>query len=81
MNAGDCVGWIREQERFFHLGVSLALHFGYLCPMDLKKNIRFKIGSETWEMPLGVLLLLGGITLVLMVLGGILGFEFGKSVR
>lgn len=49
--------------------------------MDLKKNIRFKIGSETWEMPLGVLLLLGGITLVLMVLGGLLGFEFGKSVR
>ncbi|MCF1753026.1 hypothetical protein [Mariniradius sediminis] len=49
--------------------------------MDFKKIIRFKIGSETWEMPLGVLLLLGGITLALMILGGILGFEFGKSVR
>jgi hypothetical protein len=49
--------------------------------MDLKKIIRFKIGSENWEMPLGVLLLLAGLTLGLMVLGGILGFEFGKSVR
>ena len=49
--------------------------------MDLKKIIRFKISSETWEMPLGIILLLAGITLLLMVLGGILGFEFGKSVR
>lgn len=47
--------------------------------MDLNKIIRFKIGSEDWEMPLGILLLLGGITLVLMIGGLYLGFSFGKS--
>ena len=47
--------------------------------MDLKKNIRFKIGSEDWDMPLGVLLLLLGIT-ILFVAGGIyIGYKFGSS--
>ncbi|UJP65979.1 hypothetical protein [Mongoliitalea daihaiensis] len=49
--------------------------------MDLKKNIKFKIGSEDWEMPLGVVLLLGGITLVLMIGGAYLGFKFGESLQ
>lgn len=46
--------------------------------MDLKKNVKFKIGSENWEMPLGVLLLLIGIALLLMILGAYLGFAFGE---
>ncbi|EKB50785.1 hypothetical protein [Cecembia lonarensis] len=46
--------------------------------MDLKRIIKFKLGSEDWEMPLGVLLLLGGITLVLMIAGAYLGFAFGE---
>ena len=46
--------------------------------MDLKKIVKFKLGSEEWEMPLGVLLLLGGITLVLMIGGAYLGFSFGE---
>jgi hypothetical protein len=49
--------------------------------MDLKKIIKFKIGSEQWEMPLGVLLLVGGITLVLMIGGAYLGFKFGQSLH
>jgi hypothetical protein len=49
--------------------------------MDLKKNIRFKIGSENWEMPLGVLLLLLGISLVLMIVGAYMGFRFGQNVN
>lgn len=49
--------------------------------MDLKKNIRFKIGSENWEMPLGVMLLVGCITLVLMIGGAYLGFKFGESLH
>ncbi|WP_164675077.1 hypothetical protein [Anditalea andensis] len=47
--------------------------------MDLNKIIRFKIGSEDWEMPLGVLILLGGIAMALMIGGLYLGFSFGKS--
>lgn len=47
--------------------------------VDFNKNIKFKIGSENWEMPLGVLLLLGGIALVLMIGGLYMGFSFGKS--
>lgn len=46
--------------------------------MDLKKIIKFKIGSEDWEMPLGVILLLLGITLVLVFGGAYLGFKFGQ---
>jgi hypothetical protein len=49
--------------------------------MDLKKIIRFKIGSENWEMPLGVMLLVGCITLVLMIGGAYLGFRFGQSLH
>ncbi len=47
--------------------------------MDFKKNIRFKIGSEDWEMPLGVVLLLSGITLLLIIVGVYLGYQFGDS--
>ncbi|MDO9551635.1 MULTISPECIES: hypothetical protein [Rhodonellum] len=46
--------------------------------MDLKKIIKFKIGSEDWEMPLGVILLLLGITFVLVFGGAYLGFKFGQ---
>lgn len=49
--------------------------------MNLKKIIRFKIGSEQWEMPLGVMLLVGGVTLVLMIGGAYLGFKFGQSLH
>ena len=59
-------------------------HTAYLLVnlnMDLKKIIRFKIGSENWEMPLGVMLLVGGITLVLMIGGAYLGFRFGQSLH
>ncbi len=48
--------------------------------MDLKKNIKFKIGSEDWEMPLGVLLLLAGITLLLIIGGAYLGYIFGQRL-
>jgi uncharacterized integral membrane protein len=49
--------------------------------MNLKKIIHFKIGSEQWEMPLGVMLLVGAITLILMVGGAYLGFRFGQSLH
>ncbi len=48
--------------------------------MELKKNIRFKIGSENWEMPLGVLLLLLGITLIMIIGGAYLGYLFGLGL-
>lgn len=47
--------------------------------MDLKKIIRFKLGSEDWEMPLGVVLLLTGITLLFIIGGIYLGYQFGNS--
>lgn len=47
--------------------------------MDLKKIIRFRIGSEDWEMPLGVLLLLLGITFLFIIGGAYLGYKFGSS--
>lgn len=46
--------------------------------MNLKKNVKFKIGSENWEMPLGVLILLIFITLLLMIGGAFLGYKFGE---
>lgn len=49
--------------------------------MYIKKIIRFKIGSEQWEMPLGVVLLVSAITLVLMIGGAYLGFKFGQSLH
>jgi len=47
--------------------------------MDLKKNIRFKLGSENWEMPLGIILLLSGITLIMIIGGVYMGYKFGNS--
>lgn len=47
--------------------------------IDLNKKIRFKLGSEEWEMPLGVLLLLLGITLLMVMGGAYLGYKFGNS--
>jgi uncharacterized integral membrane protein len=47
--------------------------------MNLKKIIKFRIGSENWEMPLGILILLIAITLILMIGGAILGFQFGAQ--
>ncbi|WP_373493639.1 hypothetical protein [Aquiflexum sp.] len=49
--------------------------------MDLKKNIRFKIGSENWEMPLGILLLLLGISLAMIIVGAYMGFRFGQNIN
>ncbi|MBN7810018.1 hypothetical protein J0A68_03565 [Algoriphagus sp. H41] len=46
--------------------------------MDWKKPIKFKIGSEDWEMPLNVLIMLIAITLALMGLGAWMGFQFGS---
>lgn len=46
--------------------------------MDWKKPVKFKIGTEDWEMPLNVLILLVSITLVLMGLGAWMGFRFGS---
>jgi uncharacterized integral membrane protein len=47
--------------------------------IDFKKNIQFKLGSENWEMPLGVLLLLLGIILVMVIGGAYLGYKFGRG--
>lgn len=47
--------------------------------MDLKKNIHFRLGSEDWDMPLGVLLLLLGITLIFVIGGLYLGYQFGNN--
>ena len=47
--------------------------------MDWNKNVKFKIGSEDWEMPLSTLLLLIFLTLVLMLGGAWLGFKFGSG--
>ncbi|ERM82143.1 hypothetical protein P872_08210 [Rhodonellum psychrophilum GCM71 = DSM 17998] len=65
----------------FKLKTSAKYHFDSIYkinPMDLKKIIKFKIGSEDWEMPLGVILLLLGITFVLVFGGAYLGFKFGQ---
>lgn len=49
--------------------------------MDFNKIIKFKIGKEDWEMPLGVLLLLGGITLAMIIGGLFMGFKFGENLQ
>lgn len=47
--------------------------------MNWKKPVKFKIGSEDWEMPLNVLILLIAIMVVLMGLGAFFGFRFGSG--
>jgi hypothetical protein len=47
--------------------------------MDWKKIIKFKIGSEDWEMPVNVLLLLAVIAVALMGIGVWMGFRFGAG--
>ncbi|AFL83544.1 hypothetical protein Belba_0897 [Belliella baltica DSM 15883] len=49
--------------------------------MDFNKIIKFKIGKEDWEMPLGILLLLGGITLAMIIAGLFMGFKFGENMQ
>jgi len=49
--------------------------------MNWRKPIKFKIGSEDWEMPLNVLLLLSVITVALMGVGVWMGFQFGAGQR
>jgi hypothetical protein len=63
---------------YFFIAFNFNLFFTF---MDFNKIIRFKIGSENWEMPLGVMLMVGGITLVLMIGGAYLGFRFGQSLH
>ena len=47
--------------------------------INWKKPIRFNIGDVPWEIPLNVLILVILITLVLMIGGGYLGFQFGSG--
>jgi uncharacterized integral membrane protein len=49
--------------------------------MDFNKIIKFKIGKEEWEMPLGVLLLLSGISLAMIIGGLFMGFKFGENLQ
>jgi len=47
--------------------------------MNWSKLIKFKFGGEDWEMPLSTLLLLLFLTLLLMLGGAWLGFQFGAG--
>lgn len=47
--------------------------------MNWNKPVKFKIGSEDWEMPLSALLLLLGLTLLLMLGGAWMGYQFGSQ--
>jgi len=47
--------------------------------MNWIKLIKFKFGGEDWEMPLSTLLFLLFLTLLLMLGGAWLGFQFGAG--
>ncbi|MGM0944139.1 MAG: hypothetical protein ACQEW9_03085 [Bacteroidota bacterium] len=47
--------------------------------MNWKKPIRFKISGVPWEIPLNVFLLLLFLTILLMLAGAYLGFQFGTQ--
>jgi hypothetical protein len=47
--------------------------------MNLNKPVKFKFGGEDWEMPLSTLLLMILLTLLLMLGGAWLGFQFGAG--
>ncbi|WP_194775095.1 hypothetical protein [Pararhodonellum marinum] len=47
--------------------------------MNLKKIIKFKLGGELWEVPLGVLILFFSIAVLLMLLGAYFGFNIGEN--
>ena len=47
--------------------------------MNWNKPVKFKVGDVDWEMPLSTLVLLLALTLVLMVGGAWLGYQFGSG--
>lgn len=47
--------------------------------MNWNKPVKFKFGGEDWEMPLSTLLLVILLTLVVMLGGAWLGFQFGSG--
>jgi hypothetical protein len=48
-------------------------------PMNWNKPVKFKLGDVDWEMPLSTLVLVLAVTLVLMVAGGWMGYQFGAG--
>ncbi|MDN3203792.1 hypothetical protein [Algoriphagus sediminis] len=47
--------------------------------MKSDRRVKFRVGGEDWDFPLGTFVLLLVITLVLMVGGAWLGFRFGSG--
>ena len=47
--------------------------------MNWNKPVNFKIGDVDWEMPLSTLVLVLAVTLVLMLAGGWMGYQFGAG--
>ncbi|MHA7131932.1 hypothetical protein [Algoriphagus namhaensis] len=47
--------------------------------MKKKKSIKFTLGGEKWDIPLPIFILLLLITLVLMLAGAWMGFQFGSG--
>jgi hypothetical protein len=51
----------------------------YILRMNWNKPVKFKVGDVDWEMPLSTLVLVLAVTLVLMVAGGWMGYQFGSG--
>ena len=47
--------------------------------MNWNKPVKFKLGDVDWEMPLSTLALVIAVTLVLMLAGGWMGYQFGSG--
>ena len=47
--------------------------------MNWNKPVKFKLGDVDWEMPLSTLVLVLAVTLVLMLVGGWMGYQFGAG--
>jgi len=51
----------------------------YTHRMNWNKPVKFKVGEVDWEMPLSTLVLVLAVTLVLMLAGGWMGYQFGAG--
>jgi hypothetical protein len=47
--------------------------------MNWNKPVKFKLGDVDWEMHLSTLALVLAVTLVLMLAGGWMGYQFGSG--
>jgi len=82
VNRPRSTAYLIELQALFSLGSGkkavLLINY-YFYQMNWNTPIKFKLGDVDWEMPLSTLVLVLAVTLVLMLAGGWMGYQFGSG--